>query len=325
MYGPYLLYCNHADTADACWTDAKAQADAEKQAWPYSFVSRDDYPTASQRGTVSGRLIVKDALKPELNGGGAWVGLAQPSPDGNWQFESLHYQFWTKANADGNFTIPKIRPGDYTLYAFTNGAVGEYAQASITVSPGQAVSLGDMTWNVPHHGKQIAWEIGVPDRTAKEFRHGDDYFHGYVWDNFTKEFSNPLEYTIGQSNPATDWNYAQQRVQENGNYVPHRWNIHFKLAQAPAGDATLVLAIASAQHATIDVTVNNAAAVQVIPSVQGGNALLRESIHAKYCVEYLSIPADHLHAGDNVISLALDSVKGADAHVMYDYLALELP
>ena len=63
----------------------------------------------------------------------------------------------------------------------------------------------------------------------------------------------------------------------------------------------------------------------VTPSIQGGNALLREGIHAKYCVEYVSIPAENLKAGGNVITLSFPGTRAADAHVMYDYLNLELP
>jgi rhamnogalacturonan endolyase len=63
----------------------------------------------------------------------------------------------------------------------------------------------------------------------------------------------------------------------------------------------------------------------VTPSVQGGNALLREGIHAKYCVEYVSIPAENLKAGENIIMLIFPATRAADAHVMYDYLSLELP
>jgi rhamnogalacturonan endolyase len=63
----------------------------------------------------------------------------------------------------------------------------------------------------------------------------------------------------------------------------------------------------------------------VTPSVQGGNALLREGIHAKYCVEYVSIPAENLKSGENIITLTLKGARSADAHVMYDYLNLELP
>ncbi len=64
---------------------------------------------------------------------------------------------------------------------------------------------------------------------------------------------------------------------------------------------------------------------EVTPSVQGGNALLREGIHAKYCVEYVTIPASRLKAGANVVSLVLANVQAAGVHVMYDYLNLELP
>jgi rhamnogalacturonan endolyase len=186
-----------------------------------------------------------------------------------------------------------------------------------------------LIWDVPHHGSRIAWEIGVPDRTAKEFVHGDNYFHGYVWTNFANEFSNPLDYYVGKSDWQTDWNYAQTRYAgpDGTNPVPWKWRIHFNLDAAPTNAATLTLAIASAQRARIDVCLNDDTKVlaTVTPSVQGGNALLREGIHAKYCVEYVSIPAENLKAGENIISLIFPGTRAADAHVMYDYLSLELP
>jgi rhamnogalacturonan endolyase len=87
------------------------------------------------------------------------------------------------------------------------------------------------------------------------------------------------------------------------------------------------MAIASAQRARIDVCVNddNKVLAAVTPSIQGGNALLREGIHAKYCVEYVSIPAENLKTGENVITLNLPGARSDDAHVMYDYLNLEMP
>ena len=59
--------------------------------------------------------------------------------------------------------------------------------------------------------------------------------------------------------------------------------------------------------------------------VATGNALLREGIHAKYCVESVSLPTGRLKNGDNIITLALNGAGSTDAHVMYDYLSLELP
>jgi rhamnogalacturonan endolyase len=328
IYGPFLLYCNSGPSGDAMWADAKAQVVAEKAAWPYRWLTNNpNYPPRNQRGAVTGRLVISDALKPALNGAGAWIGVAQPPPGGNWQFESNHYQYWVKTDAQGNFAIPWVRPGVFTLSAFTTGAVGEFTLPNVKVAAGQATRLGVLTWKVPHHGSKLAWEIGVPDRTAKEFRHGTDYFHGYVWKHFAEEMSNPLEYTIGKSVPAKDWNYAQSEYQTGDKIVPWRWQIHFTLPAAPTGPATLTLAIASAHGgARLDVFVNDEvhALTRVTPSIQGGNALLRESIHAKYCVEYVSIPADRLHAGENTISL--EQIKlSTQTHVMYDYLSLELP
>src|ERR1700738_5030409 len=112
-------------SADDCWTDAKAKAQTQQAAWPYSWLTTDShYPQDSERGTASGTFMVNDALKPSVSGANAWVGLAQPDAGGNWQDESKRYQYWVQADSGGTFSIPHVRPGDSTLYAFVTGAVG---------------------------------------------------------------------------------------------------------------------------------------------------------------------------------------------------------
>lgn len=325
IYGPFLMYCASGDTASICWDDAKRRVLTDRAAWPYPWIHDPEYPMASLRGGVSGTLKVSDPLKPAITGRDAWVGLAQVSKGGNWQFESTNYQYWARADSTGKFKIPNVRPGAYTLYAFTVGVVGEFSRSVINVSAGATTPLGTLAWRVPRHGSKIAWEIGLPDRTAREFRGGNDYFHGYLWEAYDKAFPNPLVYTVGTSKPGTDWNYAQARYGREG--PPHQFRIHFNLDEAPKGAATLTLAIASADGAAIYVFVNdpNTPLATVTPSVQGGNALLREGIHAKYCVETVAISAGELKAGKNSITLSLASVRKASAHVMYDYLSLELP
>jgi rhamnogalacturonan endolyase len=328
LFGPFLLYCNYnPQGGEACWADAKARAKTEAAGWPYAWLSGNrDYPAANERGTAAGRFRVSDPLKPAVTGARAWIGLAQPAPGGNWQFDSMHYQDWVKSDAEGKFAVPDVRPGVYTLYAFTDGAVGEFTRRDVRVEAGQTTDLGELVWNVPHRGRRIAWEIGVPDRTAKEFRHGNDYFQGYLWTGFDKEFANPLEYYVGKSDWTKDWNYAQARYGQGYAATGHTWRIHFNLPEVPKGDAVLTLAIASAYRARIVVSVNGERPLtEVTPSVQGGNALLREGIHAKYCVEYVSIPANRLKKGENSISLTLANVRSPQSHVMYDYLSLELP
>src|SRR5258708_3130309 len=94
MYGPYLIYLNSCPAgADACWADAQARAQADQASWPFSWLRGNaEYPQDPDRGTVTGSFLVQDPLKPDLTGAGAWVGLAHPDTEGNWQFESKGYE-----------------------------------------------------------------------------------------------------------------------------------------------------------------------------------------------------------------------------------------
>ena len=326
IYGPFLLYCNEGGNADQLWADARAKAAAERRLWPHAWVEDPAlYPPASARGTVRGRLTIKDPLKPDLNAAGAWVGLAQPEPGGNWQNESNGYQYWTKADAQGNFEIPHVRPGTYTLSAFTSGAVGEFEMTGAVVKTG-INQAGNLVWEIPRSGKSLAWEIGVPDRRASEFRHGNDYFRGYLWKEFSKEWPNPLVFTIGRSDPARDWNFAHGAYLKDGKCQPWPWEIRFKLASPPRqGTARLTLSWASAHYARVIVNLNGRRIAIVTPPVSGGNALLREAIHAKYSFSHVDFPASALKAGSNTLTLTQISSSSPANHVMYDSLALELP
>jgi rhamnogalacturonan endolyase len=320
FYGPFLLYCTSKSTGDDCWRDAQERVKTEAAQWPYDWVKNSDYPSAAQRGDVKGRLVIHDSLKPQLTGANAMIGLSPPGeqPNTDFQFEATGYQFWTHADEDGKFEIAHVRPGTYNLYIYTNGIVSQFEKANIQVRAGQSIAMNDVVWNVQHPGRSIAWEIGVPDRTAAEFGHGKDYYLPLMYKKLEAEIPNPLEFTIGKSDPSTDWYYEQSRSDHGG---PSKWNIHFNLKNVPAGPATLTLAFAGADHARIGVDANNSHVATVTPPVQGGNGLVREAVHAKYSFSYVPIPAGHLHAGENTISLTQES----SGDVMYDYLNLELP
>jgi rhamnogalacturonan endolyase len=329
IYGPFLVYFSSRETGDANWADAKAQGDAETAAWPYTWLNDPGYPQKDGRGAVTGRFVIHDPLRPSAGSAHAWVGLAQPEEkEGNWQMQARDYQYWVKADAGGNFSIPNIRPGSYTLYAFADGTVGEFSKKDVTVTAAHPLSLGELTWNVAHHGSSIAWEIGYPDRSAEEFRHGHDYPKGYIWQKFSSEFPNPLEYTIGASKPDTDWNYAQcAYVMPDGKLVPWKWHINFNLATVPAqGDATLTLAFAGAEgHLYVYVNDDDKLFSAFYADPQGGNALFREGIRARYAVKYLAIPVSLLKPGKNTITLMMASVQTMQSNIMYDYLNLEMP
>lgn len=340
IFGPFLFYCNTTSTnshaGDKLWADAQAQVQAEVGVWPYAWLTNSDYPADSARGTVNGEIILTDPLKPALAAGtNTWVGVAQPDPGGNWQFESKRYQTWVHADTNGNFSLAHLRPGSYTLSAWTVGAVGEFTLTNVLVTAGVTNALGSLYWTNAHPGGQIAWEIGVPDRSAAEFKHGTNYWYPFLWDQYCEELSNPLEFTIGSNNPATDWNYAQSGYEigvGSTNWGQWKWRIHFTLTNLPAsGSATMTFAMASMNYGAVDVYVNDEStevgevAFTFPGGGSGGNALAREGIHAKYGFGYQSIPLTALRVGTNTITLVERSVNSFFDHVMYDYINLELP
>jgi hypothetical protein len=330
--GPFMFYTNyHTGGVDSLWANARRRADEEKAQWPYAWlINEPNYPSNANRGTVSGKLVIQDLLKPSVTGAYAMIGLAKPDPGVNWQFDSKYYQYWVKADASGNFSIPAIRPGTYTLYAYCTGETGEYAQANVVVTAGSGLNLGTITWSIVRNNGQLLWEIGVPDRTAKEFRHGDDYFEPYKFLEYSRDFTNPLRYKIGQSSWATDFNYAHGNYlrQPDSAWVTWPWNVYFDLATIPAsGSFRLKLAFAGAESSRMDMYVNDTSFSSLFSRFYqhngDGNGLLREGIHAKYYDTAIYIPVSKLKLGTNVLSLVMGRAGASANHFMYDYISLE--
>jgi rhamnogalacturonan endolyase len=254
VVGPIFVYCNslanpekpsQADldtlaatagnpTIPAAWTnnanalfnDALAQAKKENAAWPYDWVNGVDYPHLSERGNVTGQLVLNDSLAPATASKllpHLTVGLAYPDSAGagggggrggfggtTWMTDGKHYEFWNDGNDDGTFTITKVRPGNYTLHAFADGVLGEFAQANITVTAGQNLDLGKLEWKPLRYGTQL-WEIGYPDRSADKFFKGDGANY-WLWGwnlRYALLYPNDLTYTVGQSDYHKDWFFEE--------------------------------------------------------------------------------------------------------------------
>jgi len=320
IYGPWMLYLNHADSNDDLWADAQKKSDQERAAWPLAWMHNPAYPLADQRGTVSGQLQINDPQDTLASPANAWVGLAAPSPD--WQQQSDGYQFWVHADKDGNFQIPAVRPGHYTLYAFVDGVMDQFRHDNIDVTPGGSIDLGTLAWQPLRFGTQI-WQIGTPDRTAKEFRHGDDYRKWGLWLEYPKDFPNGVNFVIGKSNERTDWNYAQVNVLKNGEWVGTTWNILFDQSTPPtSGTAVLRLAMASTHNAKLTIAVNN----QVVDSftTPADNAMIRAGIHGQYSEQDTFFDASLLRPGQNTISLTQSAGGSNQKSVMYDCIRLEI-
>jgi rhamnogalacturonan endolyase len=332
VIGPFLLWCNSAPDHQQMWREALARAQTEQQAWPYAWVGDPLYPPASQRGTVTGRLVVSDPQAPRLAVRNLWVGLAAPpyTPAGSgrnrapvdWQRDSKHYQFWARADDHGRFTIRNIRPGSYTLHAFADGVLGEFRLANVRVAAGKTKDLGRRVWQPVRHGRQL-WEIGVPNRSAEEFRHGDDYWHWGLYYQYPKEFPNDVHFAIGKSDWRRDWNYCQPPRSEGGRVRSTTWSITFDLPQAPRGQATLRLAICGSRgRRGIEVTVNGRAAGGTGPLPDTG-VMHRDGIRGYWCERSVPFDAALLKRGTNMLQLTVSARSWVDG-VLYDYLRLEL-
>jgi rhamnogalacturonan endolyase len=356
--------------ATALWQDALAQAKVEKSRWPYDWVNGVDYPRADQRGTVSGRLVLDDPQAATTALPHLTVGLAHPdypTPFGGfvlrsgngsrvtWAHDGNYYQFWTDGAADGEFTIPKVRPGTYTLHAFADGVLGEFARANITVAAGQSLDLGDLDWQPVRYGKQV-WEIGYPDRTGGKFFKGDGSNY-WLWGwpvRYPLLFPNDITYTIGQSDYHKDWFFeevphgesrawlnpaakdpANQRFgwvaagtpgqdmwRKIGRGRATTWTIKFTMPAASKGRATLRVALAGADgQGGLVVGVNGQAVGTIHPVAT--NALRYNTDRGVWREYAQPFDAALLQAGGNELTLTVPAGE-LTSGVVYDYLRLEL-
>jgi rhamnogalacturonan endolyase len=142
----------------------------------------------------------------------------------------MGYEFWTRSDGGGHFTIPKVRPGTYALYASVPGVVGEVKVDNVQVNPDQTTNIGNIQWSPPSR-QQLIWRLGVPDRSAGEFRFGDQPRQFGLWWQYMQEMrTRDVNYTIGKSDPKKDWYYAQSVVAMPGvGLFSPRWNINFDM------------------------------------------------------------------------------------------------
>ncbi|KAL6582863.1 hypothetical protein OROMI_004941 [Orobanche minor] len=317
VFGPVFIYLNSAlDGEDplTLWADAKEQMLIE---------TKSCY--------ISERLITANS---------AYIGLAPPGERGSWQTENKGYQFWTQSDVMGYFVITGIRPGNYSLYAWVPGFIGDYnSEFEINVLPGKQNRLGSLIHEAPRNGPTL-WEIGIPDRTAAEFFVPDpnpslmnqlyvaqtDKFRQYgLWDRYTELYPDQdLVYTIGSSIYQTDWNVG------NKIYIPTTWKIVFNLTNIDgSANYTIQLALASVTDAELQVRINDETTEET-PHFSTGligkdNAIARHGIHGLYQLYSVDIPSSLLVGSTNTILLTQSRGSSPWKGIMYDYIRLEAP
>jgi rhamnogalacturonan endolyase len=329
VIGPFEIYCNSGGAPDELWHEALAHAAKESAEWPYDWVAGVDYPHKDGRGGVRGRLVLDDPLAPNAKMTHLLVGLAHPDYEiGNgrggeslvdWQLDAKYYEFWTRGDADGHFTIPNVRPGVYTLHAIADGVLGEFAMTNLTVAAGKVVEFGDLKWRPLRYGPQL-WEIGVPDRSAAEFLHGDHYWQWGLYNEYPKDFPDDVNFVIGKSDYHRDWNYCQCPRADRPDGTT--WSVTFNLPEAPQGRGVLRLALAATSARRIEVAMNGRPAGSV-GSLKDNATIRRDGIRGYWSERDVTFDAALMKAGENVLKLTIPPGNPMSG-VEYDYLRLEL-
>jgi rhamnogalacturonan endolyase len=258
------------------------------------------------------------------------VGFNFPPQPIAWQNDAKHYEFWAHGSDDGSFTIPNVRPGTYQLHAISDGVLGAYdATASVTIAPGQRLDLGTIEWHPTHYGRQI-WQIGTPNRSAKEFLKGDDHWHWGMYIEYAKLFPNDVDFTIGKSEPAKDWFIYQvphdtefkPDGRDQGRATP--WTIHFEMpAGQPAGKATLRFGLDGVSTRTLGITVNGKDAETMTDLFGAGASMIRDGIEGTWIEKDFSFDAALLKPGANTIVLTVPA-GGVANGICYDVVRLEV-
>ncbi|MGC3991189.1 MAG: polysaccharide lyase family protein [Chthoniobacteraceae bacterium] len=336
IFGPYLIYANTGTSHTALYSDAQTKGAAEVAAWPYSWLTSPGsslYPIS--RGTITGTLSI-----PGQSAANAQIVVCDnPGIDWTWQ-GAMNYLFSAQADAKGNFSVPNVRPGTYSIFAYVPGVLGDFQMDSVAVTAGSTTALGTITWNPPLQQQRL-FRVGTPDRSTGEFRYGNMPKQFGLWFHYLDEVgaTGSVSYTVGTSDPAANWYYAQPVVAAaDGTYAAPAWYINFNLPAVPPSPCTLKLALAgSAGSGAFHVYVNG---TDVDTDTYHGtytaddSALDRDAIlRGLYQVFSFNVSTSLLHAGTNTVKITVRKTGAstwtgtrpvAPAYgIMYDCVQLE--
>lgn len=303
LYGPFMIYVNAAGSRDEMIADAREMALKQRQEWPYTWFENELYDV--ERGTVSGKFNVTTGqgnhLKVVLGGKGELIR------------QGKGYMFWAETDADGNFTIENVRPGDYSLYAYAlegNNTEEFMMEQDVTVKAGAETALGNISWT-PVCLENLHFVIGENNRLSDGYNMSDTPRAYGLWEQVPAN----VDFRYGTSVPAEDWYYGQVK---NGT-----WSVYFNLDKPMTTDALLTASVAgSTNKPSVNVKVNDAS-VATWSFPNNDAAIYRSATQAgRHCVKTAKIPASAFVAGENKVSFTMSGIS-KNGGVMWDCVKLE--
>ncbi|KAL3463888.1 galactose mutarotase-like domain-containing protein [Aspergillus heterothallicus] len=368
-FGPQFYLFNggkNSGTLEELRDEARALATPDWSVDFYDSIAKHviGYAPSSSRGRVKGTVkLPRGAENP----------IAILTVDGQYfQDNSVvpsSYQYWTDIDKNGKFEIKHVKEGKYRLTVYADGIFGDYVRDGVVVKAGRATSLKD-TWTAESAGTEI-WRLGTPDKSSGEFRHGNArdtahplqppeyliYWGAYDWQS---DFPHGIDYTIGRSDPATDFNTVHWSVFGPTPDNPaveynttHDWKIRFPLTKKQLQKrktATLTIQLAGAKAASGNTDVysptepyanfplesyindHNEPLTLLVGFNQSSSCIVRSAVSCYQVRSRLEFPAEWLKVGENVLTLHLPfnatdtetAILPTTVYVQYDALRFEL-
>jgi rhamnogalacturonan endolyase len=317
------------------------------------------YVTSNKRSTFSAVIHVPGSAKKPV------AVLSENRRDfQNNTLNAESRQYWAEVNeTSGEFTIPRVVSGIYRLTVYAEGVFGWFIQDDVVVSDSTGGKNYSYKWTEEKAGTEV-WRIGIPDKSAGEFKHGkkpyanktlepEEYRQYWaVWD-FPTDFPNGVNYKVGESNYAEDFNYIHWSVISNvGNFFRNEsyhenvnnWTIVFDLDNHQIHNtktATLTVAVAGAKTGSgtdwvnLPYTLNvNGEDVEtfIVPWFRSTSCGVRGAVSCNNFDHKFVFPTEKLKNGENsfILSLPADAASVETAvlpwttYLQYDALRLEI-
>ena len=310
IFGPHFIYINEG-TNDEIIADAKQKANELKAMWPYAWLNESIYPL--DRGTLSGSLQVDGEAVVDS----AMVLLCKSAPSwlsgiDLWQKQPYDYMFWAEADINGDFFINNIRPGTYTLHAYTQKGklVDDLEVDNISIKAGEN-SLGSINWNTNEKQKTI-FQIGTADHKSGEYKLANLPRAYGRW----KDCPYTLTYNVNNDNARDDWYYCQR--------VGSTWDIIFEIKDvSKVVDPILKVGIAGADaRPHLDILLNG---TTISTTDLGTDSGIRRSslTGGKFTQVSCNVNKDLLVEGSNTIEMKCYGSANEYKGIMYDAILLE--
>ena len=310
IFGPAFTYINTGLNEDLI-ADAKIKAHDLKDQWPYKWLHSDLFPVV--RGSLSGILKMQGHGETDS----AMVLLCKSGPswllnDDHWQKQPYDYFFWAEVDNEGRFNIEKIRPGTYTLYAYTQKGklIDELRIDSIVIDTGKN-SIDTVIWNANDLQKTM-FQIGIADHKSGEYKLADLPRAYGRW----KECPLTLTYNTNTDNPRENWYYCQKEQSY--------WDIKFNINDLSAIINPRIKVALSGSDAKphLDLILNG---ITVSANDLGTDSGIRRSslTSGKFTMITCDVDKKLLTEGKNILTLKCYGSEVEYKGIMYDAILFE--